>query len=180
MKVFFTSDTHFNHANILNYCSRPWSSVDEMNECLIQNWNTVVNPDDIVYHLGDFAMGDRNKIPSILSRLNGRIILVRGNHDHKRSLEHFNEIHDRLVLDLDGYKVELVHNPGHMLQDCDFVLCGHVHDKWAKRNVGEVISADETHDHIYRHPEIVPRVRVYNVGVDVRGFVPRTLDEILV
>ena len=58
--IWFTSDTHFSHCNIIKYCNRPFKDVDEMNKILIQNWNNVVRPDDIVWHLGDFALGDKN------------------------------------------------------------------------------------------------------------------------
>jgi calcineurin-like phosphoesterase family protein len=177
--IYFTSDTHFNHSNILNYCSRPWSTVEEMNEGLIKNWNEVVNPGDTVYHLGDFAMGNRKLIPEILARLNGRIILVRGNHDFSKSLEYFQEVVSHQILEMDGYRFELAHNPGHLKQDCDFAMCGHVHEQWAKREVGELIEADTVSDHRYQHPQIVPSVPIYNVGVDVRGYRPRTLQEIL-
>ena len=54
--IFFTSDTHFNHKAIISYCSRPFESVEEMNDRLIDNWNQVVKPNDTVYHLGDFAL----------------------------------------------------------------------------------------------------------------------------
>lgn len=56
-RVFFTSDTHFNHTNIIKYCQRPFRDIYEMNETLIANWNNVVAPDDIVFHLGDFCLG---------------------------------------------------------------------------------------------------------------------------
>ena len=179
MTTFFTSDHHFNHSNILTYCARPWATVEEMNEGLIKNWNETVGSYDTVYHLGDFAMGNRKLIPEILSRLNGRIILVRGNHDFSNSLKYFSEVYPYQILELDGYCFELAHNPGHLKQNCDFALCGHVHEQWAKREIGEVIEADDVSDHAYRHPEIRPTVPVYNVGVDVRGFRPRTLQEIL-
>ena len=54
-KVFFTSDTHFYHANIINFCKRPFANVETMNEALIENWNAVVGANDIVFHLGDFC-----------------------------------------------------------------------------------------------------------------------------
>ena len=179
MTVFFTSDTHFNHNNILTYCPRPWATVEEMNEGLIENWNHTVGPGDTVYHLGDFAMGDRTMVPNILSRLNGHIILVRGNHDYRKSLVHFTEVHDRLVVEVDGQQVELVHNPAHAQFQEGISFCGHVHEKWVEKKPGETIPADETPDHAYKHPAIVARSHIYNVGVDVRGYTPRTFREIV-
>ena len=56
-RLFFTSDTHFNHTNILRYCNRPFKTVGQMNETIITNWNNVVGPDDVIFHLGDFCLG---------------------------------------------------------------------------------------------------------------------------
>jgi len=80
--TFFTSDTHFYHENIIKYCSRPFSSVDEMNKAMIDNWNNVVGKNDIVWHLGDFCFGKKDNIMEIFPKLNGKINLVMGNHDH--------------------------------------------------------------------------------------------------
>jgi calcineurin-like phosphoesterase family protein len=82
--VYFRHLTHFGHFNIIRYCNRPYKSVNEMNEALIANWNEVVEPEDSVYHLGDFAFG-RGITPedaiAIRRRLNGKIHLIRGNHE---------------------------------------------------------------------------------------------------
>jgi len=78
MNTFFVADTHFNHARILIHEARPFSNIDEMNETLIFNWNAVVNPKDLVYHLGDFGF---NNVEPVLKRLNGKKILIIGNHD---------------------------------------------------------------------------------------------------
>ena len=79
-KIFFTSDTHFFHKNIIKYCNRPFGSVEEMNEALVANWNSVVGPDDHVYHLGDFCFGNVEKWNWCLEpgRLNGHIHLILG------------------------------------------------------------------------------------------------------
>lgn len=78
---FFTSDTHFGHARILELSNRPFADVDEMNEAIIANWNAVVARDDIVFHLGDVALGKIADSLPLVSRLNGYKILVNGNHD---------------------------------------------------------------------------------------------------
>jgi calcineurin-like phosphoesterase family protein len=77
--VFFTADTHWKHRNIIKYCDRPYSSVEEMDSALIANWNGRVKPNDIVYHLGDFALGSPE---SVVKALNGEIHLIWGNHDN--------------------------------------------------------------------------------------------------
>lgn len=79
--VFFIGDPHFNHKNIISYCNRPFTSVDEMNNELIKRWNSVVKKDDVVFCLGDFALCGKDKIIEIGQRLNGRITLILGNHD---------------------------------------------------------------------------------------------------
>jgi predicted phosphodiesterase len=82
-KVFFTSDTHFYHDNIIRYCRRPFKDAAHMDEVLIQNWNDTVGSDDIVFHLGDFSYGGSAEWVRVLNRLNGKIYLIVGNHDIK-------------------------------------------------------------------------------------------------
>lgn len=80
-RIWFIGDTHFNHKNIIQYCNRPFPSVDEMNETLITNWNKVVGKEDRVFMMGDFALCGKDKIIEIGQRLKGRKILLLGNHD---------------------------------------------------------------------------------------------------
>ena len=79
--IFVTSDLHFGHANMIRYCNRPYSDVDNMNRLLVMNWNEVVGTKDRVYILGDFAMGHRQETVPIAKQLNGEKYLVPGNHD---------------------------------------------------------------------------------------------------
>jgi calcineurin-like phosphoesterase family protein len=84
MSIWFTSDTHFGHANILKYDRRPFMTIEEHDEELIRRWNTAVKPGDTVYHLGDVAWHrDVVAIDSLLGRLHGTKILILGNHDEK-------------------------------------------------------------------------------------------------
>lgn len=81
MTIFFTSDTHFGHANIIKYCDRPFKDTDHMDEAIIERWNETVSPEDTVYHLGDIALGTiADSLPKV-ARLNGYKIAVLGNHD---------------------------------------------------------------------------------------------------
>ena len=82
-KVFFTSDTHFYHGNIIRFCNRPFKDVEVMNETIISNWNNTVGQDDTIFHLGDFCLGGSAEWTKILDRLNGKIYLIMGNHDLK-------------------------------------------------------------------------------------------------
>lgn len=82
---YMVADLHFGHQNVISYSDRPWKTAEEMNEALIVNWNKTVSKNDRIFVLGDFALANREKINSIVPRLNGTKILVRGNHDGYRS-----------------------------------------------------------------------------------------------
>jgi calcineurin-like phosphoesterase family protein len=83
--IFFTSDHHFGHANIIRFCNRPFRDTTEVEEELVRRWNERVGPNDEVYHLGDFALGQREQAERILDRLNGTKYLILGNHDSAAS-----------------------------------------------------------------------------------------------
>ena len=81
--IYFTADTHFDHANIVTYSKRPFKDVDHMNEALIQNWNEVVYHNDTVYHLGDFTLGGIDNFNRTINRLEGDIKIIPGGHDYR-------------------------------------------------------------------------------------------------
>ena len=81
--IFFTSDTHFGHEAIIKFCNRPFKDAHEMDEVMINNWNNKVGPDDLIFHLGDFAFGGSELWNSILPKLNGHKVLIISNHDRK-------------------------------------------------------------------------------------------------
>jgi calcineurin-like phosphoesterase family protein len=86
-KVFFTSDPHFGHKNIIRFCNRPYEDLDEMHKDMIERWNNTVPKDGIVFILGDVAFHmSKNKIKDILNQLNGKKYLIMGNHDRLDSL----------------------------------------------------------------------------------------------
>lgn len=169
--TYFTSDTHFQHEKILILGSgRPFSSIEEHDQFLIDAWNARVNKNDRVFHLGDFMMGDRRKFPQIVAKLNGRIFMILGNHDRPRGWENtFEHVCQRFELDTPAGKILMRHAPNSMdpwSQDSrdlvqeepggwDYYFHGHVHQRWARRG------------------------KFVNVGVDVRDFEPKTLEELL-
>lgn len=133
-ETFFTSDTHFHHANIIRYSNRPFKNVVEMNDTIINNWNAVVTKDDVVYHLGDFAFGREDyHIDMILQRLNGYIIFIEGNHDkltrrNKSKFYNYYYGHHEITL----YEQHIVMNHYPMLvwnkkHHGSWMLCGHTH-----------------------------------------------------
>lgn len=158
--TFFTSDTHFGHRRIIEYCARPFADVAEMESELVRRWNERVGPGDTVYHLGDVYFGKVAGLPPLLARLNGGKILIRGNHDTWTRTFYrkagFAECWDRLGLVQPEAVVHLEHRPIERIQwTGDLQLCGHVHEAWKRKG------------------------DAFNVGVDVWDFYPRTLAEIL-
>jgi calcineurin-like phosphoesterase family protein len=168
---FFTSDTHFGHRNIIKYSNRPFRDTTVMNEMLIRNWNDTVSHDDLVFHLGDVALGPWEDWHNVLTRLNGYKVLVVGNHDRIFKGEKparqerfapfyqgwFDEIHDNIVgLELDnGLEVNLSHFPytgdshdGDRYEEFRLIdegvplIHGHTHAEYAK--LGEAAQVSES------------------------------------
>jgi len=160
-KVWIISDTHFNHTNIIKYCARPYYSVDEMNHDLIARWNSVVKQGDIVYHLGDFGLGGKEPITRWRRALNGKIKLIKGNHDDHSNQWYrdcgFDEVYDRPILVQEFYI--LSHAPLECINDDSiFVnIYGHVHNdiRWKPYTK-----------------------RSFNACVDVNNFTPILFDDI--
>ena len=89
MAIWFTSDHHFGHANIIKYTDRPFRDLEHMDEQLVQNWNQCIRPEDTVFYLGDFSLKGPDKIGFYLDRLNfSQMYFIRGNHDRKNALKH--------------------------------------------------------------------------------------------
>lgn len=115
-KIFFTSDSHWGHGNIIKFCDRPFKDVEEMNYKLIENWNKKVPQDGLVFHLGDFAWGGSDMWKNIRQQLNGEIILIKGNHDQKNmssTVEQtlFKYSAWQMLIEVEGRKVLLNHFP---------------------------------------------------------------------
>ena len=90
--IYFIADTHFYHENIIKYCNRPLKNSKQMNEYIVNKWNSVVTKDDIVYHLGDVGFGSTDELKELVGRLNGTKILIRGNHDYKRGINGWKKV----------------------------------------------------------------------------------------
>lgn len=111
MSIFFTSDCHLSHDAIRRYCNRPFASMEEMNEKIVSNWNSIVSPKDQVYILGDFAWRNHNHWIQLLK---GKKILVKGNHDkmNQETLRNFTEVSQILQKTFDGnHQIIMCHFP---------------------------------------------------------------------
>lgn len=175
--IFFTSDTHFGHKNILNFCHRPFDSIEEHDQALINNWNSVVGPDDTVFHLGDFAFGGFPFWESIVKQLNGHIILIIGNHDQKNRTAGtdalFDYVSQQMRILIGNQTVYLNHYPflcfAHQdpthYRDCSIQLFGHVHS-------GPLVHGTDTERLKYLFPT------QYDVGVDNNNYTPVSWEQV--
>jgi calcineurin-like phosphoesterase family protein len=165
-ETFFTSDTHFYHAGILDHCTRPFASVEEMNDALVERWNARVGSHDTVYHLGDVTWWTKTHHLDLLRRLNGRICLVAGNHDRRALkkpafLKRFATIDKLMEIEVNGQLIVLCHYP--LLS-------------WRKSHWGSW----HLHGHCHGSLPMEPGVKRMDVGVDTRhDFAPYHLDEII-
>jgi len=156
-EIFFTADTHFNHANIIKFSRRPFKNVEEMNESIIENWNKVVSENDIVYHLGDFSFGFQGKF---LKRLNGKVHLILGSHDKMPKSESmkFASVQKYKEIKYNEIPIVLFHNPI---------------DIWEKSHY------DSIHLHGHTHGLYQAEGKIYDVGVDNNNFTPIHIIDIL-
>lgn len=176
VKIWFTSDLHFNHQNIIKFCNRPWKTTEEMDYALIDNWNSVVGKDDIVFNLGDFAFAPNHKWKEYIEALNGIQYLIMGNHDRSRYpgdtiMKLFHSIHQQLILKIDGQTVYLNHFPflcmdGVYSNTPVFALHGHVH-------LNKVNNTGKDFD---RMKMVLPNQ--YDVGVDFNDYKPISWEEL--
>lgn len=183
MRVFFTSDLHFGHENVIRFDKRPFMTVDEMDEELIRRWNAKVAEGDLVYVLGDLIWKSKNNdAPALLKRLNGSKILIKGNHDRflhnsaaKKALAGLKDYDDIAVTLADGSKRRCIlshyfipfyngsrYNAIHL----------HGHSHTTSEAAEEVRIVSELNSKGYN-------LKVYNVGCMYWNYEPVTLDEII-
>lgn len=158
MELWFASDMHFGHNNIIEYCGRLFTSVEDMDEALVSNWNSCVKPKDTVYHLGDWAFNNYHHI----GRLNGNIISIPGNHDHERvkKLRPFITLHQNEVLYL---KIDKTHR---------FVLSHYPFEAWRREY--------KYHLHGHTHGQSGVKTNRLDVGIDAtKLYRPITLSEVM-
>lgn len=166
-KTFITSDLHFGHRGIMRFCpaTRQFRDVEHMNAEMIRMWNELVNWDDTVYILGDVAFMNVRDAVEVLLQLNGKKILIAGNHDSKL-IQHatfcacFAEIHQYLTVNYNGTRVSMFHYPIHEWDQCHR---GAVH----------------FHGHVHGKPTGLEQYRVRDVGMDATGRVVSLMDDMI-
>lgn len=166
MKTYITSDIHFSHSNILKFCpdSRKFADVEEMDRKILEIWNSIINEDDLTYILGDFAFTNAEKATRFAQRLNGRKILIKGNHDSKlvkdkRFAECFEEIVDYKRFVHNGQLVVMFHYP---IWEWDQMHRGAVH----------------FHGHLHARPTGIEG-RIFDVAMDGNNCIPYDMDELI-
>ena len=164
--IYIISDTHFGHGNIIKSCGRPFENTEEMDRILIENWNNTVKPNDEVYHLGDVSFGRPEIAQEILYQLNGRIYLIKGNHE--KTVLRTEKCRKRFEWVKDYY--ELKH------QDKLFVMFHYPILSWNKGHYGSY------HLYGHTHNNIKLKGRAMDVGVDnpVMNFSPMSIDNTVI
>lgn len=165
--IYYTSDLHFCHENIIKLCNRPFKNIEEMNEHIINKWNSKVGIKDKVYILGDvyFRCKDYKWLENNFNRLNGEKYLILGNHDSLIDTidwyKYFKWIGNYKKIVDSGRKVILFHYP---IEEWDGFFRGSYH----------------LYGHVHNSDNGLRKIdRRYNVGVDVNDFEPKTLDELI-
>lgn len=194
--IYFTSDQHYWHNNVIRYCGRPHTSVEEMNEDMVLKWNQIVRPGDRVYVLGDFSLAFR-AVETFSHRLMGHKVLVPGNHDfchsyHKKSRtkenqdkwiqkykDHgwdvFAERATLIVTEPEEYKFALCHHP----YATEFELKeGDKYAKWRPVDDGRILLCGHVHEK-WKTQRSPKGTLMINVGVDQQGFAPVSMDQII-
>jgi calcineurin-like phosphoesterase family protein len=151
---FFTSDEHFSHNNIIKYCNRPFSSIEEMDEAIISRFNSIVDNNDITIHAGDFTMAKREVAESYVKQLNGTHIFLRGSHDYWLKGTKCHEIWEKRI---DGIYV---------------VVCHYAMRTWARSHY----NAYQLFGHSHGKLETIGKQ--LDVGVDTNNFYPYSFDQI--
>jgi calcineurin-like phosphoesterase family protein len=167
MKTYVTSDLHFGHKNIMNFCpesrARFNNDLGYMHEAMIKEWNELIAPEDTVYILGDVAFMSGFNAALIMMRLNGSKILVEGNHDRKTLMDvnfrkEFKEVHKYLDINYNGTKVVMFHYP---IAEWDQMHRGSVH----------------LHGHLHGNTSGLENFRCRDMGMDATGVIAMSMED---
>lgn len=171
MTIWFTSDLHIGHRNIITYCNRPFRDVQEMDEMLIKNWNAVVQPGDQVYVVGDMCLARPEYGVSRIGRMNGEKFLVEGNHD-KGCLKS-KEFRDLFAWVRPLYELKVQdQDASHGTQR--IVLCHYAMRVWNKSHHG----AWQLYGHSHGTLPDDPKSLSMDVGVDPNNYTPISYSQV--
>ena len=168
--LYFTSDLHIFHTNIIKYCKRPFQNVDEMNHAIISRWNEKITSADHVYVLGDVCFANAQAAASILRCLNGTISLIKGNHDRKLLKEA--SFRDRFSRIEDVYELDVEDESSKHGQK--IVMCHYAMKVWNKSHLGSWHLYGHSHGSLPDDPSSLS----IDVGVDSHDFRPWSYQEI--
>lgn len=175
-KLFFTSDTHFCHDNIIKYCNRPFDNVEEMNKKIVDNWNEIIPEDGIVFHLGDFALNASTKsVQHILHSLNGNKYLIIGNHEKAALSKEFLRNMWKGIYDIAEIFVEddeITYNKQHIVM-CHYpILAWNASHRGSWQLFGHVHGGLSNKGKINHHPAQM------DVGVDCHNYYPISYQQV--
>lgn len=164
-KVWFTSDLHFFHKNICKYCNRPYENIEEMNQAIIDNWNSVVNDDDYVFVLGDLGFCGTTKLKPMIAELKGHIFIIQGNHDNDKLINSL--YYDRVIYGFDKLlSLTVVEEDG---SEQEMTLCHFPMIEWYNSERGSWM----IHGHCHQLPNMPSySLKHWDVGVDKNNMFP--------
>lgn len=168
--IYFTSDLHFFHENVIKYANRPFSTIEEMNHTLIENWNHTICADDDVYILGDVTMKGVEYATKALSQLKGRKYLIKGNHDRFAQSKQFDT---NLLEWIKDYHELSYHNNR-------FILFHYPIEEWNGYFRGTIHLHGHQHNHAdYNLNNLQNHIRKFDVGVDANNMCPVSIEDII-
>ena len=164
-KLFFTADTHYGHKNIIRFSERQFTNIETMDDALIRNWNSTVPQDGIVFHIGDFSFHNAQHSKWILEQLNGRVILIKGNHD--KCTTYFKEVHEI-------FKIKVADEDGTFGGYNQIILSHFPFAIWDKKHYGSW----HLHGHSHGTYKPVTNNKILDVGVDCWDYKPVSYKQI--
>ena len=177
-EIYFVSDLHLSHNKTFLFQPRGFNSITEMNEAIVERWNKVVKPDDIVYNLGDMALNDTNTALSYLHRLNGKQYWILGNHDTLTKIQMICKCCDNIELigsEQCSFAYVLKYNKVSLYLSHYPTLTANFDDKKFTQHVINL----HGHTHQQSHWLQLTNPFMYHVGVDSHNCTPVHIDEIL-
>ena len=168
--IYYTSDLHFGHRNVISFDKRPFADIDEMDQCLINNWNARIRPEDTVYILGDFCYKGGRATKWYLQQLKGRKVLIVGNHDGKtlqdsETMKYFEDARPMMHVTDGDKQICLCHFPiaeWNGYYHGSWHIYGHIHNR-----------KNETYEFMRT------REKALNAGCMINNYAPATFSELL-